>query len=93
MAPLLMLLLLGGAELGMGMLHGMIVQNAAQTIAVRPDALAAELDRLSMTCTSAITEADGIRLVVLDCDNPLPLASGVLVPVLHGEATAPVETP
>ena len=87
-APLLALLLLGIGEVGLGLLHSMTIQNAATTIAARPDALEAELTRLSMTCTTTITEADGIRLVAIDCDNPWPLLGGYLADTLHGEATA-----
>jgi hypothetical protein len=90
-APVLLLALLGGGEVGFAMLHGLRLQNAAVTISERPDVLDAEVARLGLDCASSITEADGIRLVVLDCDNPLPLVSGVLAPTLHAEATAVVE--
>lgn len=88
--PVLLLALLGSLELGMSMLHAQVAQNAAATIAARPDILEVELDRLSMDCVATITEADGIRLVRLDCDNPWPLLGGYVSRSLTGEATAAI---
>lgn len=90
-APVLLLLAIGGAEMGMGLLHAQVAQGAAQTIADDPSAEADELARLSMDCASSITEADGIRLVALDCDNPWPLAAGYVAPVISVEASAAID--
>lgn len=84
--PILLLLFIGGAEIGLAMLNTSRVQNAAETIAAVPSVETDEIVRLGFSdCTVTVDEAI-IRIVRIDCDNPWPL-TGTLVPRLVAEAT------
>jgi len=90
-APVLLLLLLAAADVGLAGFHLLRMQNCAQTIAAQPAAEAAELTRLGLSCTATVTEAGGVRVAALTCANPLPL-TGYLAAQLHTDASAPAPT-
>lgn len=88
-APIMLLILLGGIELQLGILNTARLQNAAATIAAVPTVETDEIARVGFPNCSTIIVEDVVRTVTITCDNPFPVTR-ILVPTISAEATSAI---